>query len=475
MSGHRGNIDIAGSGLPDRLQQLRLERGWSKADLAERAGLTWRAVHDIETGKRSRILEHTLLALARALAVPPEELLGRPLRDAPGSAEDDARPRNPVAPPPGRERRRLVLAALASALALGAIAVHAMRSSVGIPLAVEAEGATLVIERRLLPPLRFGPYKSEVRSWTIAPWRGHRVVVFSLGPSGEDGGTTFAVDASTGKVLWTLTPPYDRLASFFGADLARTGSYGNTDFHGGAGSLLFGDLDGDSDPELIVAFGHETWFPAYVDVVRSDGTRLGSYLNWGRLYAGAVADLDNDGKDEVVVAGTSNARCYQGSTVILLDDEHCSGASADSLVGAGCGLADRSLARLVLPIFAEPYRELLRIDRLETKEVLISRDEQGDPRIVIDVGAAPGGEGFIVTLDGALRPLSIAASDAFVRATGDWPEEVRTAFLAPDNLSSWLAGHRYFGALALRAPGRDVLAADGSFAAPAPAPAPRRP
>ncbi len=474
MSAERRNVDIADSGLPHRLRCLRQERGWSKGDLADRAGLTWRAVHDIESGKRTRIQEHTLFGLARALGVAPDDLLGRSLTDPPSRSDaPEAAPPDPpgtpaAAPRGGARRGGLLVRGVAVASILPCLlAAKAIRDFAGAPVTVRAEGATAVVERRLLAPLRLGPHDSPVASVVIAPWRGHRAVLYSLGPSGEDGGTTFAVDAPTGRILWTLRPPYEQLAAVFGENLARAGSYGNAKFHHGAGNMLFGNVDGSGDEELILMFHHETRYPAYVDIVACDGTRIGSYLNWGHLYAGAVADLDDDGKDEVVVAGTTNASCYQGSTVILLDDAHCRGASVDSLVAPDCGVPDGSLARLVLPLFEEPFGRLLGVDRLHTTEVLVSRDEQGRPRIVVDVGATPANEGFLVTLDATLRPLEIATSDALARAVADWPVETRRAFLGPAHLGRWLAGHRYFGALARQAPPAAAPARE-SFAAPVP-------
>ncbi len=59
-----------------RLRQLRLERGYSAAELSRRAKLNVRAVTDIEDGKAQSPKISTAFALAEALGVDPGEMLG---------------------------------------------------------------------------------------------------------------------------------------------------------------------------------------------------------------------------------------------------------------------------------------------------------------------------------------------------------------------------------------------------------------
>ena len=58
-----------------RLRELRERQGWSQAELARRAGLHNSVVNRAERGESSLTLA-TLAKLARALRVPPRELLG---------------------------------------------------------------------------------------------------------------------------------------------------------------------------------------------------------------------------------------------------------------------------------------------------------------------------------------------------------------------------------------------------------------
>jgi tetratricopeptide (TPR) repeat protein/DNA-binding Xre family transcriptional regulator len=63
------NVDISKSGLPERLRRIREEKNVPSADLAEKAGITARTLHDIETGQRPKVQETTIHRLADALGV----------------------------------------------------------------------------------------------------------------------------------------------------------------------------------------------------------------------------------------------------------------------------------------------------------------------------------------------------------------------------------------------------------------------
>lgn len=59
-----------------RVRALRDERGWGAGRLAERAGLHWTYIREIEQGKRN-VSVITLLKLAHGLGVDPCALLPR--------------------------------------------------------------------------------------------------------------------------------------------------------------------------------------------------------------------------------------------------------------------------------------------------------------------------------------------------------------------------------------------------------------
>ena len=76
MSGHtKKNIDISDGGFAKRIENLRRARGMTKFDLAEKAGLSGRGIHNIESGKQDRVLEKTVYLLADTLRVSYDELV----------------------------------------------------------------------------------------------------------------------------------------------------------------------------------------------------------------------------------------------------------------------------------------------------------------------------------------------------------------------------------------------------------------
>ena len=60
----------------ERLRELRTAHGWTQEQLAEAAGMNWLQVGHIERGASDPKLS-TILKLARALCVPPADLLPR--------------------------------------------------------------------------------------------------------------------------------------------------------------------------------------------------------------------------------------------------------------------------------------------------------------------------------------------------------------------------------------------------------------
>jgi transcriptional regulator with XRE-family HTH domain len=59
-----------------RLKAARRRRGWSREELALRSGMSWSAITQIESGRRRHPRPATVLALARALGVTADYLLG---------------------------------------------------------------------------------------------------------------------------------------------------------------------------------------------------------------------------------------------------------------------------------------------------------------------------------------------------------------------------------------------------------------
>ena len=76
MKNYQQNIDLRGLDFPQRLRSLRERLHLSQSDLAQRAGLSYRTIHDLELGKRAKAQEKTLLLLAEALGISVSDLVG---------------------------------------------------------------------------------------------------------------------------------------------------------------------------------------------------------------------------------------------------------------------------------------------------------------------------------------------------------------------------------------------------------------
>ena len=73
--GEPGEDPAYAEALGRAVQALRAERGLSRADLAERAGLSYSYLSEIETGKKSGTSSKVLYLLAKALGVTVRELM----------------------------------------------------------------------------------------------------------------------------------------------------------------------------------------------------------------------------------------------------------------------------------------------------------------------------------------------------------------------------------------------------------------
>ena len=65
---------MAGISFGERLKQLRLARGWTQGQLAQKAGLSRTAISSTEQRKSTRPSADALLKLANAFGIPAEEL-----------------------------------------------------------------------------------------------------------------------------------------------------------------------------------------------------------------------------------------------------------------------------------------------------------------------------------------------------------------------------------------------------------------
>ena len=80
-------------------------------------------------------------------------------------------------------------------------------------------------------------------------------------------------------------------------------------------------------PRIVVSSGHDTWWQNQIAILDSSGRTLAEYWHSGRLDSLVLADLDGDGKEEIVATGINNG--YHQATLVVLDPDQVSGASTE--------------------------------------------------------------------------------------------------------------------------------------------------
>ena len=141
------SIDISGTRFAELLASRRRALGMSKVELAEKAAVSGKVIHQIETRSRERFIEKTLLLLAEAVGTPLVDLL-QPLE--PGGAglgtatSEDPAPAGGIQP--GRTRRqaiRIAVPAIVAVLALTAYLLMQPRRDPPPPPRIELVGSTV--------------------------------------------------------------------------------------------------------------------------------------------------------------------------------------------------------------------------------------------------------------------------------------------------------------------------------------------
>ncbi|MBK9305033.1 MAG: helix-turn-helix domain-containing protein [bacterium] len=398
--------------FPERLRVLREQRYLTQSDLAARAEVAARSVHELESGRRNRALAKTLMLLAEALGVTYTELVaGLPatpaeLTDAPPDQIDSQESLTAPAPTTAivaRRPRYRLYALIALLVLLGATGLILSRFDGRRVVVNESEGIVEVNGTLLGRTIWRRDFANEIRDWRRAPWD-KDVLLVGLAAESTNGGRLLAVTADKGSTLWEVEPDRNDLALAFDQQYVYSGAYHCRD-------ILDADLDGDGRREVVVHFMHNKWFPSVILVVDRDGRVESQYANRGHVCDLHIADLDADGKDEVIGAGTNNAPEYRGATIFILDDEHRSGAAIDPVTSPGYAAVDASLVRLVFPIWPENVQEALGThDRLAGFEARTYQRSDGTVGIQANIGYQDD-EFYSVDFDAHLRPTFMSISD----------------------------------------------------------------
>lgn len=252
-----------------------------------------------------------------------------------------------------RLRRRIVGLVAAAGVALGVTTFVSVRVLAvhGQPQLGRIDGSTLTIMnaegkelwKKVFPEV-IGPDTYYTKNLAQRVWfgdlegSGHTSVLFVYAPARPAShASTLICYSDRGKEKWRWTPGR-QLPELEGSPATYK-------------TFALGVLKATSKrpPRIVVDSAHDIWWPNQIAILDSNGRLLSEYWHSGRLDYMTLADLDGDGKQEIVAAGINNG--YHQATLVVLDPDQVSGASAEvrpQFQIHGMGIA-RERLRLLFP------------------------------------------------------------------------------------------------------------------------------
>src|SRR5208282_613309 len=79
---------------------------------------------------------------------------------------------------------------------------------------------------------------------------------------------------------------------------------------------------------IVISSIHDTWWPSQIAILDANGKTISEYWHSGGFSYMVLADLDGDGREEIIATGVSNGYDHQ-ATLVVLDPERVFGASTE--------------------------------------------------------------------------------------------------------------------------------------------------
>ncbi|HTT33547.1 MAG TPA: hypothetical protein VMH48_08090 [Methylomirabilota bacterium] len=366
-----------------------------------------------------------------------------------GDAEDRAlldrvsadRPTIPQVGP--QKRLRMVAAAVALCAAVG-VAVYFTIHLLTVPdqprfgrlegsalVIVDAEGKE--VWRKVFPE-GIGPAWYYANGVASRLWfgdldgKGHTSVLFSYLPADESQphSSTLICYSDRGKERWRWTP---------GIGLAELEGVLST-FKTSAIRVL--KAAERRPPRIVVESNRDpSWGgPSQIAVLDSSGTTLSEYWHAGGLRDMVVADLDGDGKEEIIAAGVAHGYDSQ-ATMVVMDADRMSGASKEvqqpEFQIHGKGMAQERL-RLLFP------RSDLNRASFRSNHAIEPTFQDGNLRLKVLECLAPIGCPLDYEFDKNFHLIAVSPSnDEFRSAHDRFYQKGRDAHtLGPEELAAFL-------------------------------------
>ena len=257
---------------------------------------------------------------------------------------------NLAAPPVSRASRLTVLTIMAAiaAVSIAAFILIRMLTADRRPQSARLDGSTLIISnakgQELWRKSFSDGFSRDYYAQGLAPriWfgdlsgEGHTDVLFLYHPgvSPRSYSTTLICYSDRGKEKWRWMP---------GRALPELDGDPPTFY-----IAAFGVLKGAprERARIVVSSPHGLWYPNQIALLDSNGKLISEYWHSGHLENLTLADLDGDGREEIVATGISNG--YRQATLVVLDPDRVFGASAEAarpeIQIHGMGVARRGFA-----------------------------------------------------------------------------------------------------------------------------------
>jgi hypothetical protein len=233
--------------------------------------------------------------------------------------------------PRGGRKKIVLAAALAVALCIVAYISVRVLAAHDEPKVGRLDGSTLGIMDaegkelwRKTFPEGFGPDWFYAQGLAARIWfgdlegKGHTSVLFvysSAASSMSSHSSTLICYSDRGKEKWRWTP---------GRELPELEGSPATFKTFALGVLKATEK---RPPRIVVSSGHDIWWPNQIAILDSNGKTISEYWHSGRLDYMALADLDGDGRQEIVATGINND--YRQATLVVLDPDRVFGASTE--------------------------------------------------------------------------------------------------------------------------------------------------